>query len=91
MRGGMDMSVFTDPYPLHGWKLSYSSCMHVCVYVSQWELWWPEFPVLVYFKEKQTKDEGQIHFFPVLFNGKELYNVMKEKCGTTMTSGRNDA
>lgn len=32
-----------------------------------WELWWPNFPILVYFKEKQTKPEGQIHFFPVIF------------------------
>jgi hypothetical protein len=32
-----------------------------------WELWWPSFPVLVYFKETQTKPEGQIHFFPVIF------------------------
>ena len=32
-----------------------------------WELWWPQFPILVYFKETQTKPEGQIHFFPVIF------------------------
>ncbi|KAG6393791.1 hypothetical protein SASPL_144363 [Salvia splendens] len=32
-----------------------------------WELWWPSFPILVYFKETQTKPEGQIHFFPVIF------------------------
>lgn len=32
-----------------------------------WELWWPEFPILVYFKETQTKPEGQVHFFPVIF------------------------
>ncbi|MQL97304.1 hypothetical protein Taro_029991 [Colocasia esculenta] len=32
-----------------------------------WELWWPNFPILVYFKEKQTKPEGQVHFFPVIF------------------------
>lgn len=32
-----------------------------------WELWWPNFPVLVYFKETQTKPEGQVHFFPVIF------------------------
>jgi hypothetical protein len=44
-----------------------------------WELWWPAFPVLVYFKESQTKPEGQIHFFPVIFNGKELYDVMLER------------
>lgn len=32
-----------------------------------WELWWPEFPILVYFKETQTKPDGQVHFFPVIF------------------------
>ena len=45
-----------------------------------WELWWPGFPVLVYFKESQTKPEGQIHFFPVIFDGKQLYDVMVERC-----------
>ena len=25
-----------------------------------WEFWWPDFPVLVYFKETQTKPEGQV-------------------------------
>lgn len=35
-----------------------------------WELWWPNFPILVYFKETQTKPEGQIHFFPVIFVSK---------------------
>ncbi|KAK4415514.1 hypothetical protein Salat_2658800 [Sesamum alatum] len=46
-----------------------------------WELWWPSFPILVYFKEIQTKPEGQIHFFPVIFNGKQLYDVMVQRCG----------
>ena len=32
---------------------------------TNWELWWPGFPVLVYFKETQTRPEGQPHFFPV--------------------------
>lgn len=32
-----------------------------------WELWWPQFPILVYFKETQTKPDGQVHFFPVIF------------------------
>lgn len=32
-----------------------------------WELWWPNFPILVYFKETQTKPDGQVHFFPVIF------------------------
>eukprot|EP00798_Chlamydomonas_sp_ICE-L_P018343 gene18343-24808_t len=55
-----------------------------------WELWWPGFPVLTYFKETQTKPEGQIHFFPVIFNGKELYDVMVERCGPSATSGPKD-
>ncbi|KAM7265091.1 hypothetical protein ACFE04_002774 [Oxalis oulophora] len=52
-----------------------------------WELWWPNFPILVYFKETQTKPEGQIHFFPVIFNGKQLYDTMVERAGPTKTSG----
>ncbi|KAI3424546.1 uncharacterized protein J3R85_010559 [Psidium guajava] len=52
-----------------------------------WELWWPNFPILVYFKETQTKPEGQVHFFPVIFNGKQLYDVMVEKAGPSKTSG----
>lgn len=53
---------------------------------SQWfdpslsrEFWFPSFPILVYFKEDQTRPEGQIHFFPVLFNGKQLFEVMSER------------
>ncbi|TVU32599.1 hypothetical protein EJB05_24336, partial [Eragrostis curvula] len=52
-----------------------------------WELWWPQFPILVYFKETQTKPEGQIHFFPVIFNGRQLYDVMVERAGPSKTSG----
>lgn len=52
-----------------------------------WELWWPNFPILVYFKETQTKPEGQIHFFPVIFNGKQLYDVMVERAGPSKNSG----
>ncbi|GAB2289210.1 hypothetical protein Dimus_023514 [Dionaea muscipula] len=51
-----------------------------------WELWWPNFPILVYFKETQTKPEGQIHFFPVIFNGKQLYDAMVERAGPSKTS-----
>ncbi|ONK66611.1 uncharacterized protein A4U43_C06F10150 [Asparagus officinalis] len=51
-----------------------------------WELWWPNFPILVYFKETQTKPEGQVHFFPVIFNGKQLYDVMVERAGPSKTS-----
>ncbi|XWS72920.1 hypothetical protein CRYUN_Cryun02cG0081000 [Craigia yunnanensis] len=52
-----------------------------------WELWWPSFPILVYFKETQTKPEGQVHFFPVIFDGKQLYDVMVERAGPSKTSG----
>ncbi|KAJ6848678.1 uncharacterized protein M6B38_275675 [Iris pallida] len=51
-----------------------------------WELWWPNFPILVYFKETQTRPEGQVHFFPVIFNGKQLYDVMVERAGPSKTS-----
>ncbi|KAF4391967.1 hypothetical protein F8388_004296 [Cannabis sativa] len=53
-----------------------------------WELWWPNFPILVYFKETQTKPEGQVHFFP---NGKQLYDVMVERAGSSKTSGPKDS
>ncbi|RZB56428.1 hypothetical protein D0Y65_045547 [Glycine soja] len=52
-----------------------------------WEFWWPNFPILVYFKETQTKPEGQIHCFPIIFNGKQLYDVMVERAGPSKTSG----
>lgn len=51
-----------------------------------WEFWWPGFPVLVYFKETQTKPEGQIHFFPIIVDGKALYQVMSERCGPSKGS-----
>mmetsp|Transcript_45737 Transcript_45737/g.145733 ORF Transcript_45737/g.145733 Transcript_45737/m.145733 type:complete len:209 (+) Transcript_45737:18-644(+) len=54
---------------------------------TNWEMWWPGFPILVYFKETQTKPEGQIHFFPVLFDGKVIYDTMVERCGPSMNSG----
>ncbi|KAI3714807.1 hypothetical protein L6452_21767 [Arctium lappa] len=44
-----------------------------------WELWWPSFPILVYFKETQTKPEGQVHFFPVIFNGKQDVEIHGRK------------
>lgn len=47
----------------------------------------PSFPVLVYFKETQTKPEGQIHFFPVLFDPATLLAVMRERCGPSVNSG----
>ena len=44
-----------------------------------WEFWFPGFPVLVYYKENQPKAEGQPHFFPIIMDGKKLYEVMLEK------------
>lgn len=38
-------------------------------------------------QENQTKPEGCIHFFPVIFDGKQLYDVMVERCGPSCTSG----
>ncbi|GFR47179.1 hypothetical protein Agub_g8872 [Astrephomene gubernaculifera] len=52
-----------------------------------WEFFWPGFPVLVYFKENKTRPEGQVHFFPIIFNGKQLYDVMVERCGPSKNSG----
>lgn len=40
-----------------------------------------DFPILMYFFETQTKPEGQIHFFPVITNGKQLYDTMMERIG----------
>jgi hypothetical protein len=34
--------------------------------ITNWEFWWPGFPVLVYYKENQTRPEGQPHFFPII-------------------------
>jgi len=38
-------------------------------------------------QETQTRPEGQIHFFPIIFDGKQLYDVMVERCGPTKGSG----
>jgi hypothetical protein len=47
----------------------------------------PPPPVPPTAQETQTKPEGQIHFFPIIFNGKQLYDVMAERCGESATSG----
>ena len=51
--------------------------------VVNWELWWPGFPVLAYFKETSSKPSGQRHFFPVLSDGKELYAEMLQHFGSS--------
>ena len=47
--------------------------------ITNWEFWWPGFPCLVYFKETQTKSDGQPHFFPIIMDGKMLYEVMLQR------------
>jgi len=47
--------------------------------ITNWEFWWPGFPVLVYFKETHTKADGQPHFFPIIMDGKKLYETMLER------------
>lgn len=42
--------------------------------------------LLLPMQETQTKPEGQIHFFPIIFNGKQLYDVMVERCGASQKS-----
>lgn len=38
-------------------------------------------------QETQTKPEGQIHFFPIIFNSEQLYNAMVERAGPSQNSG----
>eukprot|EP00227_Mantoniella_beaufortii_P003685 CAMPEP_0197617602 /NCGR_PEP_ID=MMETSP1326-20131121/61115_1 /TAXON_ID=1155430 /ORGANISM="Genus nov. species nov., Strain RCC2288" /LENGTH=273 /DNA_ID=CAMNT_0043186497 /DNA_START=35 /DNA_END=856 /DNA_ORIENTATION=+ len=52
--------------------------------VVNWEYWFPGFPVLVYYKETQTRPEGQPHFFPIIMDGKKLYEVMLERFPPSM-------
>jgi hypothetical protein len=40
-----------------------------------------DFPVLMYFKETQTSPGGQSHLFPVIMNGKKLYEAMMKNVG----------
>jgi len=41
-------------------------------------------------QETQTRPEGQIHFFPIIFNGRQLYDVMAERCGPSVGSGKKE-
>lgn len=49
--------------------------------IIDWDFWWPGFPVIAYFKEIGTKGTAQRHFFPILSDGKELYNQMMLNMG----------
>ena len=37
-------------------------------------------------QETQTKPEGQIHFFPIIFESKRLLEVLAERCGPSSTT-----
>lgn len=54
--------------------------------IVNWEFWWPGFPVLAYFKETQAKETGQRHFFPVIMDGKALYEQMLKNFGKSETA-----
>ena len=43
--------------------------------------------LLLLLQETQTKAEGQIHFFPIIMDGSQLYKVMSERCGPSQNSG----
>lgn len=40
-----------------------------------WQIFWPIFPVLLYFKEIKS-----IHFLPILFDPKSLKNCLEQYC-----------
>lgn len=52
--------------------------------ITNWEFWWPGFPCLVYYKENHTKADGQPHFFPIIMDGKMLYETMLERMPESM-------
>ncbi len=37
-------------------------------------------------QETKTKPKGRIHFFPTIFDGKQLYVVAVERCGPSKSS-----
>jgi hypothetical protein len=40
-----------------------------------WRLWWPGFPILLYFREVQS-----IHFLPILFSPTQLRECLERHC-----------
>jgi hypothetical protein len=40
-----------------------------------WRVFWPSFPVLLYFREVNS-----IHFLPVLFDAKMLHTCLEQRC-----------
>mmetsp|Transcript_56157 Transcript_56157/g.132316 ORF Transcript_56157/g.132316 Transcript_56157/m.132316 type:complete len:324 (-) Transcript_56157:373-1344(-) len=54
--------------------------------VTNWEFWWPGFPLIAYFKETQTKKTGQRHFFFMIMDGKAVYGEMLKRFGNPMNA-----
>lgn len=51
--------------------------------IEEWAMYpSPEAPILVYFRETQTKPEGQGHLFPVLAAPEKLRAIMDERVGS---------
>lgn len=52
-----------------------------------WEVFWPAFPILFYFREVKN-----IHFLPILFDAKTLVQCLQERCPRTafISTVRND-
>lgn len=40
------------------------------------------FPILMYFKENQTSPQGQVHLFPVIMDGRVLFDCLTENVGS---------
>ncbi|HBB34665.1 MAG TPA: DUF3119 domain-containing protein, partial [Cyanobacteria bacterium UBA9273] len=40
-----------------------------------WRIFWPQLPILFYFKEIKS-----IHFLPILFDPKQLNTCLEQRC-----------
>lgn len=48
--------------------------------IRNWEVWWPGFPVLAYFKEDESYNgRGSVHFFPIMCDGAQLIEQFKTR------------
>ena len=51
--------------------------------ITEWALYpTAEAPILVYFRERQTRPEGQGHLFPVLFSPDVLLQELEQRVGS---------
>ena len=66
-------------------RLADGVCVCVCVCVCGVHCQQQAFSTRL-LQETQSKPEGQVHFFPILFNGKKMYETMVERCGPSQNS-----